>query len=120
MTLNLLPYKFFIYINYVLTAAIVALPWVFLPDNTPAKVVLTVIGVILFAIQASSKKVSFPAAELISPRFVVLATMAVAVIIPFLHFILKYTENVSLLWAMYIVCILQLITIIIADLTKLD
>jgi hypothetical protein len=114
--MNLIPYSYFIYLNYLLAAFLVTLPFI-ANLNTPAAITVSVLlGVLLFFVTASSKDVTIPKTEFISKKIVITFIFAFATLLPFLHFFLPNQSNQFIIWASYFVSGLQFIGLIFSNL----
>lgn len=105
--MNFLPYKYFIYLNYFLCAVIVGVPYL-LSSSLSANLVLSLLGLALFFVQASSKSVPFPKTEFLSVKIVILVTFLSAIMLTFLPQLLNFTNNSTLLLTIFGVAFLQL------------
>lgn len=121
--MNFIPYQIFIYVNYFLSACLVIAPWLLNNSSTGfplSNLTISVMGSVLFFILASSKEVNYPNSQFISQKIVVLCLFVLAIILPFTHILLNFSQNLFLVWIVYLVSALQLISIIFADLRELD
>ena len=105
--MSILPYKHFIYFNYLICAAIAGLSFLF-AKNLTVSFPLMALALGLFFIQASSKEVPFPKSELLPVKIVLLITFLFAIIFTFLPQLLSFNNNTELLYTVYICSFLQL------------
>lgn len=108
--MSILPYKYFIYFNYLICAAIAGLSFLF-AKNLTISFPLMVLALGLFFIQASSKQVPFPKSELLPIKIVLLVTFLFAIIFTFLPQLLNFSNNTELLYTIYICSFLQLFSL---------
>ncbi len=117
--MNLISYQILIYFNYALTGLLMVVPWFISNNNTP-NIVLSIVGIVLFFVLASSREVKFPNAEYLSPKAALLSLMIVAMIIPFSNLFLQFSQNSILVWFTYIISSLQLASIIVTNLNPIN
>jgi hypothetical protein len=109
--MNLIPYSLFVYINYLLAALMIALPWVWNANNE-TKVFFGLLGLVLLVILVISKGVKIPKIEIIPKRIVILLVFLSALVLPFSHIFLKFTSDTALLWTAYLLSSGQLLSLI--------
>lgn len=105
--MSILPYKYFIYFNYLICAAIAGLSFLF-GKNFTISFPLMVLSLSLFFVQASSRQVPFPKSELLPVKVVLLITFLFAIIFTFLPQLIGFNNNAELLYTIYICSFLQL------------
>ena len=108
--MSILPYKYFIYFNYLICAAIAGLSFLF-SKNLTTSFPLMLLALGLFFIQASSKQVPFPKNEILPVKIVLLITFLFAIIFTFLPQLLSFNNNTELLYTVYICSFLQLVSL---------
>ena len=115
--MNFLPYKYFIYLNYFLCAVIVVIPYL-LSGNLSGNLVLSLFGLALFFVQASSKSVPFPKTEFLPVKVVILVTFLSAIVLTFLPQLLNFTNNSGLILTIFGVAFLQLASLFFAKIEE--
>jgi hypothetical protein len=120
--MNLIPYNFFIYLNYLICGCWIVLPWVFNQTGSinQTNIFLSLLGVILFFVLASSKQVSFPKTEFIDVRIVVLVLFVHAIVLAFFPYIFAYTSNTALFRLTYILAAIELVSILLSKIDIAD
>jgi len=112
--MSILPYKYFIYFNYLICAAIMGLSFLF-AQNLAISFPLMILALILFFVQASSKQVPFPKNEILSPKIVLLVTFLFAIVFTFLPQLLNFNSNLELVYTIYITSFLQLLSLFLVN-----
>lgn len=115
--MNILPYKYFIYLNYLICAAIAGLSFLF-TKNLTVGFPFAGLALGLFFVQASSKQVPFPKSELIPIKIVLLITFLFAIIFTFLPQLLSFNNNTELLYTIYICSFLQLFSLFLVKIEE--
>lgn len=109
--MNLLKYKSFIYFGYLVSTALICLPW-FLSDKLSATLLVATTGLVSLVVFLFSKGKTIPKFEYIPQRVTVLVTFLLYVFLSFAHYLTNFTEEKSLVILVYTTSILTLLTLI--------
>ncbi len=112
--MNLMPYKYFIFINYVSALSLVVLPWL-LTEKTSAAILISVTGLMMLIISILSKGKSYPTINIIPVRIVVLLQFILSILLSFSHFLLNFSDQKGLVILIYSVSFLTLLLLTVTN-----
>lgn len=115
--MSLIPYKYFVYLNYAIAAILTLLPW-FIGDKTSAKLVISGIGLATLLVLGLSKEKPFPKLQLIPVRAVILSVFILMVFLSFSHYLLNFSEENGLVTLIYSSSMLTLLSLVFTSLNK--
>jgi hypothetical protein len=113
--MNLVPFQFFIYFNYLVYGLVVILPLVLARDATTALYTLPVVGLLGLGVMLMSQGNQTPKINLIPPRIVLLVNLVLAIFLSFSPYLLTFASKSQLVWSIIALSVLQLILLIITD-----
>jgi hypothetical protein len=110
--MNLLSYNYFIYITYTLASLNIALPWLLDSSaSVPAKLSLSIVGLIILIAALVSADKDLPKLNFISKKMVLLIVFILSIIQTFLPYLLSFTDKSNLVWLALAIPAANLVTI---------
>ncbi len=112
--MNLIPYTYFIYINYLLFLGLLTLSWIISPSSVEINVFITVCTIIVLLALIFSKKKDFPKWQKMPTRIVQLIVFVVSIIVSFSHYFFN-VDNTNLILIVLILPAISLLSLIIVN-----
>jgi uncharacterized membrane protein len=110
--MNLIPYNYFIYLNYGLGLLNIVLPWIVdSSSNIATKLSFVIIGILTITLSILSQEKSYPKLSIINSKLVVLGLFALSIIQTFTPYLLSFTSQTGLVWAALIIPAITLVGI---------
>ena len=112
--MNILPYKYFIYLNYLLFVSLLLATWWLLSKATSFNIFLTVVSLITLTVLLVSKEKHIPKIQLISTRIVLLVVFVASVWLSFAHFFFTVDNSWLILITLCLPAV-SLISLVLVD-----
>ena len=112
--MNLIPYNYFIYINYILSLGAIAAAW-FFSGNNAGNIGITVFALAALVISAISQNHKYPSLEVLQPRFVLLGLFVTSIFVTFLPYLLNIQSFREILWVCIVYPCLTLLSIFLVS-----
>lgn len=109
--MNLIPYNYFVYINYLVFVVVGVSSWLLSSTNNSINIFLSLLGFFGFLVLMLSKEKQFPSFEYIPTRIVQLVIFVASVLISFSHYFFQVDNN-SLILLVLIAPMITLLTLI--------
>ncbi len=112
--MNVLPYKYFVYINYLLFLSLLLATWWLLPQINSFNIFLTVISLLALVALLVSKEKSVPNVKLISTRITLLVVFVASVWLAFAHFFFTVDNSWLILVTLFLPAV-SLLSLVFVD-----
>lgn len=110
--MNLIPYTYFIYLNYALGLLNIILPWlVDTGSNISTKLSFVITGALVLVLSILSEDKIYPKVSLVNTKLVTLGLFALAIIQTFSPYLLSFTNKSNLVWIALIIPAITLVGI---------
>lgn len=116
--MSFIPYKFFIYLNFVLGLLLVALPLILSSNTMSANIYLSLIGLIisLSVLAGNTKEFKIKTKEFIPKKILLVIIFICSIILNFLPYILNFTNQPKLLTTIFVISGISLMSLIFSKL----
>lgn len=105
--MNLIPYKYFVYLSYALAILNIILPIIL----GKVQISLILVGILSLALTIFSKGKNFPKLEYLTPKLVVLGLFVLDIFQTFTPYLFSYTTETSLVWIALVIPAISLVGI---------
>ncbi len=112
--MNILPFKYFVYLNYLLFSSLLLATWWLLPKVVSFNIFLTVVSLVVLIVLLISKEKNIPNIQLISTRIALLVVFLVSVWLAFAHFFFT-VDNSWLILLTLILPAISLLSLVFVD-----
>jgi len=112
--MNILPYRYFVYLNYLLFLGLLLGTWWLLPKVVSFNIFLTVISLVVLIVLLISKEKDVPNIQLISTRITLLVVFVASVWLAFAHFFFM-VDNSWLILLTLILPAVSLLSLVFVD-----
>ncbi len=112
--MNLIPYTYFIYVNWLLFLGLLMSTWVISPSSIEINVFITICSIIVLLVLIFSKRKDFPKWHKIPTRIVQLVVFVVSIMVSFSHYFFNVDNN-NLILVLLILPVISLFSLIILN-----